>query len=281
MTDRAPSRAARAFTCAFPLLLLTACSGGKDPHKRRPGDERPDAAVADGGGGGARPDGGGPPGAPDAGEDQAHSLTIEPAAPTLNVSGAPANLTLTAKLDGTALPKATWSTDNLPLGSIDDQGVFTSKGLVGGTATITARYSGYEATTTLRVVATIEQVDDGVSDAQKGQLDDDSTLTADAAFSWLYPYDGTVFPRGLPGPYMQFAGGAADALRVSAKLADFHYMGYFGACSPAGSRCPPTSGRRSPSLQTARRRSRSRSGSCQARPSRAPSRRNGASPPAT
>ena len=33
----------------------------------------------------------------------------------------------------------------------------------------------------------------------------------DPAFSWLYPYDKTVFPRGLIAPTLQFAGTRADA----------------------------------------------------------------------
>ena len=30
--------------------------------------------------------------------------------------------------------------------------------------------------------------------------------TADSAFTWLYPYDKTVFPRGLLSPTLQFGG---------------------------------------------------------------------------
>ena len=32
--------------------------------------------------------------------------------------------------------------------------------------------------------------------------------TADPAFKWLYPYDGTVFPRGLQSPSLQWGGSA-------------------------------------------------------------------------
>ena len=35
--------------------------------------------------------------------------------------------------------------------------------------------------------------------------------TADAAFAWLYPYDKTVFARGLLSPTLQFGGTATDA----------------------------------------------------------------------
>src|ERR1019366_8260958 len=57
--------------------------------------------------------------------------------------------------------------------------------------------------------------------------------TADSAFVWLYPYDKTVFPKGLLSPTVQFGGGASDAefVRITSKTLD--YMGYFagGAAS--------------------------------------------------
>jgi hypothetical protein len=51
--------------------------------------------------------------------------------------------------------------------------------------------------------------------------------TADASFAWLYPYDRTVFPRGLVSPTMQFAGGASDAEFVRITSTGVDYSGYF------------------------------------------------------
>jgi len=56
--------------------------------------------------------------------------------------------------------------------------------------------------------------------------------SADASFKWLYPYDGTVFPRGLIPPTLQFAGTAPDALLVRITYSSMSYTGYFGASSP-------------------------------------------------
>jgi hypothetical protein len=49
----------------------------------------------------------------------------------------------------------------------------------------------------------------------------------DPTFTWLYPYDKTVFPRGLISPTLQFGGGASDAeyVRITSKTLD--YRGYF------------------------------------------------------
>ena len=69
-----------------------------------------------------------------------------------------------------------------------------------------------------------------------------STVTAlqagaaiDPAMSWLYPYSGTVFPRGIPAPVLQWApqsgGTSAVYLHLHSQL--FDYKGCFGPASPA------------------------------------------------
>lgn len=57
--------------------------------------------------------------------------------------------------------------------------------------------------------------------------------TGDAQFRWLYPYDQTVFPRGLLPPTLQFDGGAADAFYLHMATNGFDYQGFFGAADPA------------------------------------------------
>ena len=51
--------------------------------------------------------------------------------------------------------------------------------------------------------------------------------TPDSAFAWLYPYDQTVFPRGLVSPTLQFGGGASDSEYVHITSTSFDYKGYF------------------------------------------------------
>jgi hypothetical protein len=50
---------------------------------------------------------------------------------------------------------------------------------------------------------------------------------ADSAFVWLYPYDKTVFPKGLLSPTLQFGGGASDAESVHITSKTLDYTGYF------------------------------------------------------
>jgi hypothetical protein len=40
---------------------------------------------------------------------------------------------------------------------------------------------------------------------------------------WLYPYDGTVFPRGLLAPTLMWEGGAATAVMIHIKAKEFEY----------------------------------------------------------
>jgi hypothetical protein len=65
----------------------------------------------------------------------------------------------------------------------------------------------------------------GVSTATQTSLHGNGS--SDASFSWLYPYDRTVFPRGLVSPTMQFGGGASDAEYVHITSTNVDYQGYF------------------------------------------------------
>jgi hypothetical protein len=48
---------------------------------------------------------------------------------------------------------------------------------------------------------------------------------APGSMKWLYPYDGTVFPRGLLAPLLMWDGGAADAVYVHIQAQSFEYKG--------------------------------------------------------
>jgi hypothetical protein len=56
--------------------------------------------------------------------------------------------------------------------------------------------------------------------------------TADPSFAWLYPYNLTVFPRGLLPPTLQFAGVAPDSVMVHVTFPGMDYKGFFGSSSP-------------------------------------------------
>jgi hypothetical protein len=56
--------------------------------------------------------------------------------------------------------------------------------------------------------------------------------TADPQFKFLYPYDQTVFPRGLIPPTLQFGGVAPTAVFVHVTYPGMDYEGWYGASSP-------------------------------------------------
>jgi hypothetical protein len=58
--------------------------------------------------------------------------------------------------------------------------------------------------------------------------------SADPGFAWLYPYDRTVFPRGLLPPTLQFGGTPPTAFYVHVTFPGMDYQGYYTADSLAG-----------------------------------------------
>jgi hypothetical protein len=62
--------------------------------------------------------------------------------------------------------------------------------------------------------------------------------TADSSFKWLYPYDGTVFARGLVAPTLQFGASAADAEYVHMTSKNLDYQGYFAVSAQQGLNLP-------------------------------------------
>lgn len=158
-------------------------------------------------------------------------LTIEPANPIVQANGSPTGLQLHAKVNGTEAPAVSWIIDDITVGTLSQGGLFTAKGLVAGKVKVTARYGQLEATTTVTVkVKASQSLLDSLSPEDEEALRTGGD--ADTGFRWLYPYDKTVFPRGLAAPVLQLAGGAADAVRVTLQVGDFDYEGFFAGSSP-------------------------------------------------
>jgi hypothetical protein len=152
---------------------------------------------------------------------------------------------------------ANWQIDRGELGTLDPAtGVFTANGLNAGVAHVTATFGGAQATATLTV--TIRAVNtganansgtgpqsgtppsggfNGVGGVPLGGAPTSATVTllkngssTNAAFTFLYPYDGTVFPRGMLAPLLQWAvppGFNAKAIWVHLKEQGFEFEGFY------------------------------------------------------
>lgn len=90
-----------------------------------------------------------------------------------------------------------WSLSNTAVGSVDEEGLFTTSVSAGGETWLTAEVNGVSATAAITVVYEAEAVDDGLPDSAGDAFSGDATA-ADADFSFVYPQDGVALPRNLP-----------------------------------------------------------------------------------
>jgi len=189
-----------------------------------------DSSTNDSGGGGSKP---------------IASLAITPAHAALTVEDGQTPPTQAFQViatydDGTSGPVqgvVTWSDSTPQIGAMNGGGVFTASGLQGGELTVTAASGGKTGTATLDVKLHALRVAGGGMDPGT-QTTLRGATTPDGAVKWAYPYDKTVFPRGLNGPELQWIGGA-DADLVYVHLTSPYYD--FEAFGPATSqRFTPT-----------------------------------------
>lgn len=179
-------------------------------------------------------------------------ISITPADPVITVKAGQTTPTvqLTAIAGGAPVAVA-WSLDRGEIGSIGEKtGLFTPSGNFGGKITVTASAGARTAKTSLTVKLQMEDnggvaLDAGggaggsggvggegpgaaVDAATKAILDGASS--ADAGLAWLYPYEATVWPRGILAPLLQWQNGAQgdyDAVRIRVTETNFQYTGYF------------------------------------------------------
>lgn len=130
----------------------------------------------------------------------------------------------------------TWSFDRPDLAAMAN-GSLTATGLAGGTGTVTFKAEQGEASTTATVKLKVIDDPENVNPQVK-QAFDDATMQ-DPALDLLYPYDETVFPRGLPSPTMMWnGGGAADVYRIRLYGNTYDFTGYASVPPPSQYRLP-------------------------------------------
>lgn len=151
---------------------------------------------------------------------------------TLEVDGTPATVQLTARYDDGSKPnKVVWSVDDTALGSVNAEGEFRAGGFVAGDVTVTASAGSQSASVTLHVSVAIQSDPDELAadlreDLASGGQDGPAGAGPDAGFRFLYPYDKTVFPRGLAAPVLQLGGDDAEATYVKINVGDFSYEAF-------------------------------------------------------
>ena len=128
---------------------------------------------------------------------------------------------------------AAWTVTNLPVGNIaPSTGLYTANGKLGGTVTVTATHKGKKSDAALTVKLHLLENPGAVSAATITALK--AATTPDASVKWAYPYDGTVFPRGLLAPQLMWNNGAApDVYYVHASSATFDLETFTTAAPPS------------------------------------------------
>jgi hypothetical protein len=95
----------------------------------------------------------------------------------------------------------------------------------GGTANVSGQQTGDGGVTPVAINECQSGNAAGLSDAQVKKLISGSGPAGN--MRWLYPYDGTVFPRGLLAPLLMWEGGPADAVYLHIQSKAFDYKGCF------------------------------------------------------
>ncbi len=153
------------------------------------------------------------------GSNKVQSITVKPASVTIEiVDGKIVTQAFTAfanYADGSSqqIPTPSWSATLPAAGTIDNTGTFNPSGDVGGQVTVTADYQGKTGTAKLgiklRFLDNTGNIPANVQTALTGATAQDTSCV------WAYPYDKTVFPRGLLTPPLEWnGGGAADSYYV-------------------------------------------------------------------
>jgi hypothetical protein len=152
------------------------------------------------------------------------ALAINPPSVTINVSNGvalPATVAFTATADGGPVSPS-WVVDISSIANVDANGVVTPTGTQGGEVIVKAALNGETATATVTVNIQTAVNPGALSDADQTALKGASD--ADPGVVWAYPYNGTVFPKGLVAPELMWngsAGGDRYYIHLKGKYADF------------------------------------------------------------
>lgn len=152
------------------------------------------------------------------------------------VAGPGVSFTATAHYDdGTSGPLqgGSWSYTRPEVATINpDSGAWSPTADFGGTGNVRVEADGISASTTATVIYRLTYDPDDVPPDTK--LIFDGATTPDPALAVSYPYDRTVFPRGLKAPLPQFSGGAdTDLYRFRIEAPTFSYEAWQTAPNPS------------------------------------------------
>lgn len=150
-----------------------------------------------------------------------NTLVVDPPTATITIdNGAHAPVQLTATCDGKPVA-ASWSGDASFVAMVDENGLVTAGGQYGGSIGVQATYGVKSAGAVVDVFLKVDKLPPEVNDPEKNALD--NPTMPDPAAALAYPYDKTVFPKGLQPPELMWNGSTAGdkyLIRYSGKYVD-------------------------------------------------------------
>ncbi len=163
-------------------------------------------------------------------------VAIQPTLPTVKVE-LPLNgqsIQFTCMDVNTQMPvaNATWSLDNIALGTISTNGLYTPNGAGAGKVKVTCSSGAYTSSTTLTILIHALDNQGGLTQNQQGVLKGPPGLS-DGQWNFLYPYNNTVFPRGILAPEIHLTTGTAPSQNffVHILAPNYEYEGFFTVSS--------------------------------------------------
>jgi hypothetical protein len=158
-------------------------------------------------------------------------ITISPQNPILKLELPLAAQTIqfTCTDTGTGMPvDAKFTISSPDLGTLTEKGLFTPTGERTGEVTVKCEHAGAQMDTKVRVL--IHALDNvgGLSPQQIDVLRGPPGQS-DPTWQFMYPYDKTVFPRGILAPEIHLAQGSfpGEGFFVEISATDYHYEGFF------------------------------------------------------
>jgi hypothetical protein len=138
---------------------------------------------------------------------------------------------------GAAADGVTWAIDQADLATITAAGVVAATGTRAGDAQITATSQGMSATAQINVTLKASSGAGDLPPGAKAALDGASQPDGSAVLS--YPYDNTVFPRGLLPPQLMWSNTAAGEPMKLSLVSDYATIELYFLASPDGRFSPP------------------------------------------
>lgn len=149
------------------------------------------------------------------------SLVVDPAQATIVIdNGVHAPVQLTALCDGAPVV-ASWSADASFVASVDENGLVSAGGQYGGKITVTSTFGPQQAIAEIDVFLKVDVVPPEVTELDAQLLDQGGA--PDPAAVLAYPYDDTVFPKGIQPPELMWNGstpGDKYLVRYSGEFVD-------------------------------------------------------------